>query len=151
MALQGAVERGGGKKEKAMLYRAITLIGSILGCMIILLIAGCNTMASAKELMAGYTINQYVQAIYRAEGGDKAQYPYGIRSVNCETKEECKKICARTVKNNYVRFNDYGYREFQCFLDFLASRYAPIKSENDPKGLNKNWQKNVRYFLAKGK
>lgn len=34
------------------------------------------------------------------------------------------------------------------YIEFLASRYCPIGADNDPQGLNKNWVKNVKYFLT---
>ena len=94
-----------------------------------------------------WTDNQIVNAIYKAEGGDKAQYPFGIRSVKCEGYNECRQICLNTVRNNHKRYANYGYKQFGTYLEFLASRYAPIGANNDPKGLNKNWLKNVRWFL----
>lgn len=99
----------------------------------------------------GYTVDQYVQAIYKTEGGDNAQYPYGIRSIKCDTKQACERIARNTVKNNIKRYLDYGKNKYPSYLEFLASRYAPIGVTNDPKNLNKNWLKNMRYFLSKGK
>jgi hypothetical protein len=110
----------------------------------VLFVAGCQGTAHA------YTDEQIVNAIYRAEGGEKAKYPYGIRSIKCESKEECKRICANTVRNNRKRFarNAGGSKDF---ISFLGKRYCPIGASNDPQGLNKNWEKNVRYFLARAK
>lgn len=99
---------------------------------------------------AEYSDEQIVRAIYLAEGGENAQYPYGIRSVKCSGESECRKVCLNTVRNNRKRFADYGKREFDTFIAFLASRFAPINAGNDPKGLNKYWLKNVNFFLAKG-
>lgn len=102
----------------------------------------------------GFTDSEIVEAIFHAEGGNKAQYPYGIRSVPCETKEKCKKICENTVKNNRVRYSKSKHKkEWQGkdFVAFLASRYAPEKAENDPQCKNKFWEKNVRFFLEKDK
>ena len=93
---------------------------------------------------------EIVNAIFKAEGGYKAQYLFGIRSIKCEGYENCRQICYNTVRNNRKRFKEYGYKDYDTFLEFLASRYAPIGVSNDPKGLNKNWLKNVRFFLSKG-
>jgi len=96
-----------------------------------------------------YTDEQIVNAIYKAEGGNRAEYPYGIRSVTCEGELECRKICFNTVKNNRIRYAEYGRHSYSDFIEFLASRYAPLNAGNDPKGLNKNWIKNVNFFLKK--
>lgn len=126
---------------------AFILLAKIVICTF-MLVAGC-TVASAEETIEGYTISQYVEAIYKAEGGEKAQYPYGIRSVNCEGKEDCRKVCYNTVKNNVKRWKASNKADIP-FLEFLAGRYAPVGVRNDPTGLNRNWIKNCRYFLDKG-
>lgn len=102
---------------------------------------------SLSEVSWGYTDEQIVNAIFKAEGGLKAKYLYGIRSVPYKNIEEARKICFNTVRNNRKRYSEYGYKQYASFIDFLASRYCPINASNDPKGLNKNWIKNVRYFL----
>lgn len=94
-----------------------------------------------------YDAEKIVEAIYKAEGGPKAKKPYGILSVPCHTKEECRKICYNTVVNNFTRWQIWGHEIHPEFLDFLASRYAPVNAENDPKKLNQYWLKNVKYFL----
>ena len=98
-----------------------------------------------------YTDTQIVNAIYQAEGGDKATYLYGTRSVSYDTPEEARRICFNTVRNNRKRYADYGNLEYDTYLEFLASRYCPVGTANDPRGLNKNWLKNVKYFLKKNK
>ena len=95
-----------------------------------------------------WTDNQIVNAIYYAEGGSKAVKPYGILSVPCETKEECRRICLNTIRNQRVR-----HAQHSCgltYLECLAKRYAPVGVTNDPTNLNKNWLKNVLYYLNKG-
>lgn len=97
-----------------------------------------------------WTNNQIVNAIYLAEGGDKAQYPYGIRSVNCGTRLQCKRCCETTIQNNRIRFAKYGYKRFKTYLSFLQSRYCPTGSRTATQAelrINGNWLKNVTYFL----
>jgi len=94
------------------------------------------------------TDTEIVTAIYKAEGGEKATYLYGIRSVNYDTPEEARRICFNTVRNNRVRFANQD--KYNDYLEFLASRYCPIDCDNDT-GTNKYWLKNVRYFLDKNK
>ena len=101
-------------------------------------------LAPAKD----YSDAEYCQAIFLAEGGEKTKYPYGIRSVTCETKKECKEVCIRTVRNNRKRFAK-NRKGFNDYISYLGSRYAPLQSDNDPQGLNRHWIRNVRYFLEK--
>jgi len=120
----------------------------IIASLITLFMLGIFLWASLAHA-TDYTNEAYVNAIYKAEGGRNAEYPYGIRSIKC-TGEECRRICFNTVKNNRQRYKEYGFKQYPNFIDFLGSRYCPVKAENDPKGLNKNWKKNVLYFLEKG-
>lgn len=135
------------RTEEEYQLSAFYLIGSIVVSMFILLAVSCNPKpAHADE----YQDSEIVEAIYLAEGGKRAEYPYGIRSVKCTGEEECRKICFNTVKNNRVRYAEYGQQRYSDFILFLASRYCPLNAGNDKKGLNKNWIKNVIFFLEKG-
>ncbi|MES0334825.1 MAG: hypothetical protein SFH39_00485 [Candidatus Magnetobacterium sp. LHC-1] len=91
-----------------------------------------------------YTDAEIVDAIYKAEGGAKAQYLYGIRSVKYSTADEARRICFNTVKNNRVRFAKQT--KYTDYLEFLASRYCPVGCDND-RGANKFWLRNVKHFL----
>lgn len=112
----------------------------IMSIMLLLLIFSCTQSFA-------YTDDEIVNAIYKAEGGKKAQYPFGIRSVNCDGYDDCRQVCLNTVRNNRKRYADYGHKKYDTYLEFLASRYAPVGADNDPKNLNKNWIKNVTLFL----
>ena len=128
---------------------ALAVMAALLTVLLTIIFPSC---AHAEESIDGYTITEYVQAIYAAEGGEKAQYPYGIRSVSCETIQECERVARNTVKNNIRRYRDYGKNQHTSYLEFLGSRFAPTQgATNDPKGLNKNWIKNVNFYLAKAK
>lgn len=96
---------------------------------------------------AEFTYKEFCNAVYLAEGGDRASKPYGVLSVSCETKAECEQICINSVRNNVRRFNKQS--RYTDFVDFFGSRWAPVGADNDPNGLNKNWSKNVRFFLKK--
>jgi len=113
---------------------------------IILFLTGCNQdPVWAKE----YTNEQIANAIYWAEGGAKAKVPYGILSIKVKDKAEARQICFNTIRNQRIR-----HAKHNCGLDFiscLGSRYCPIGAKNDPKGLNKNWVKNVKFYLEKQK
>lgn len=95
-----------------------------------------------------YTNDQIADAIFLAEGGYKAQYLYGIRSVKYHGYKQARQICLNTIKNNRKRYKDYGYKKYNTYLEFLASRYAPLNCNNDPNNLNRYWLTNVRYFLT---
>src|SRR3990167_4398526 len=94
-----------------------------------------------------------VAAIFLAEGGGSAQYPYGIRSIPCDKPDTitCRQACINTVANNFTRWQNktHGAGQYNTYLEFLASRYAPINADNDPKHLNDYWLRNVRFFLKK--
>lgn len=82
-----------------------------------------------------YSDDQIVQAIFYAEGGSRAQYLYGIRSVRYANAQEARRICANTVRNNRARYARYGHRTHRTYLEFLASRYCPVGANNDRAGL----------------
>lgn len=131
---------------KILLYEKVTV-----AVFVTTVLAGLFLIMFSSKAHA-YTDEQVVNAIYKAEGGKNAQYPYGIRSVNCETKEKCREICLRTVRNNSKRYLQYGFRRYSNFIAFLANRYCPTRGSNLSKAemrLNGNWVKNVTYFLRK--
>ena len=111
----------------------------------------CSSLLIIGSLSVSYawTDEQIANAIYKAEGGKKATYLYGIRSVEYTNKNEARRICLNTIKNNRKRYAEYGYKKYDTYLEFLASRYAPINADNDPKRLNNYWLKNVKWFLGR--
>jgi len=108
-------------------------------------------LISTGTLCAGPINSLYaekvVNAIYLAEGGKSAKVPYGILSVKVANESEARQVCLNTVRNNWRRWEDAG--KPGEYLQFLRDRYAPIGAKNDPKGLNKNWLKNVKNHLTK--
>jgi len=86
-----------------------------------------------------YTNKQIAQAIYYAEGAEKAKKPYGILSIPCNSKEECKIICLNSIKNAKKRYEKTDKSE--DFLIFMGKRYCPDDFIN--------WAKNVKFFLEK--
>ena len=87
--------------------------------------------------------NALADAIYKAEGGVKTNHPYGIMVKYKHTTP--RQACINTIKHKWRDYNDQKIKG-QTFLEYLASRYAPIGAENDPTNLNKNWLKNVSKF-----
>lgn len=113
-------------------------IGVLIISFMILL---CLVLSASAETI---DIEKYADAIFWSEG-EFSSFPYGIKSVKCEGMQECRKVCKNTVRNNIKRYEDYGYKKHDDFLSFLASRYCPVPG--DKTGLNKNWIKNVKFFI----
>ena len=77
-----------------------------------------------------YTDKELAQAIFLAEGGDKAQHLYGIVSVEYKDKAEARQICLNTIRNQRKR-----HAKHDCGKDYLTclrDRYCPLNAENDP-------------------
>lgn len=124
------------------------------GTIAVLFLVWFSLVAQADTILLASTKwsdEQIADAIYLAEGGAKTKYPYGIKSVVCHGQEDCRKVCLNTIRNNRRRFAEYGHKKHSSFISFLASRYCPIGAGDDPTGLNKNWIRNVQYFLTKGR
>jgi hypothetical protein len=88
-------------------------------------------------------------SIFIAEGGHKAQYLYGIRSIPYKDIKDARQICLNTIKNTLVKYRKSRCPNIQDDITCLAKRYAPIGADNDPNNLNKNWVKNVKFYLNK--
>ena len=116
-----------------------------------LLITGICILGSCKLAHAQeFSDMAYVNAIYLAEGGNHAQYPYGIKSIKCTSESLCRNICLTTVRNNKRRYKEYGYKIYPRFIQFLGSRFCPTTDRNltqIERKLNQYWIKNVEYFL----
>ena len=110
-------------------------------CLVLLGWLGCG-VAFAGQV---YSANQFCDAVYLAEGGIKAKKPYGVLSVRCDSEPECRQVCLNSYKNNIKRFS--LQTRYTDFIDFFGSRWCPVGANNDPHGLNKNWIKNVKYFI----
>ena len=91
---------------------------------------------------ADINIEKLADAIYIAEGGAKTSHPYGILKKYKTTTP--RQACINTIKSNPKRWNGKG-----DFIEFLGKTYCPVGAKNDPKGLNKNWVKNVKYYYSK--
>lgn len=118
---------------------------------IIILTIAVLTFSGCDDLSFAYSDEQLAMAIYHAEGGDSAQYPFGIRSVSCDTYANCKRICKTTIRNNRQRFAQVRNKGHQSYLDFLASRFAPCRGRisAQERRLNCYWLKNVKDYLKR--
>jgi len=125
------------RKGKRLAYRTAYVLSVILFISFIFI----------DSSIYAFTDSELADAIFKAEGGYKAQYLYGIRSVSYKTEVEARKICLNTIRNNKKRF--LQQTEYKDYLDFFSSRYCPVGCDND-RGTNRYWLKNVKYFLRKG-
>jgi len=86
-------------------------------------------------------------AIRKAENGATGK-EFGIKGKAWGTDLSTQAgWAACTVRNHRIR-----HREHDCGLDFIAClsrRYCPVGAANDPDNLNKNWARNVRFWVKK--
>ena len=115
---------------------------AVILMLIVVMASSCN-IREARAENEGYSNEQIANAIYKAEGGAKTRHPYGILAHYKHTTP--RQACLNTIAHARRDWNGKG-----DFLLFLQRRYCPIGASNDPKGLNKNWLKNVKYYLTKG-
>ena len=117
---------------------------------IFLWIASCG-IVQAEEFIPDteYKVNQLADAIFRAEGGYKTNFPYGIKSVRCNNEQECRRICKNTIRNNITRYENSTTNDNSSYLQFLQSRFAPTTGNitSLEKSYNVSWLKNVKWFL----
>ena len=120
----------GGTQEMRMMVREI-----MAGVLLIVMVTGGASTVRAEQP----DFNKLCQAIYHAEGGAKTRHPYGIMAKYKHTTP--LQACLNTVKHKYRDWEDSGSEG--SYMQFLASKYAPVEASNDPEGLNKNWLRNV--------
>lgn len=92
-----------------------------------------------------------LQAIYRAEGGEKAKAPYGlIHSSWCMDEPGwCKYYANEVIRVHRKRWERAGNPG--DWIEYLGSKWAPTQGVSDwESSYNKNWIRNVRFFLNKG-
>ena len=101
-----------------------------------------NIRSECRDMLA-----PIVAAIRYAENGGKGK-EYGILHPRVKpTYRSQAGWCAATVQKNYDRWVKAGRKGE--FIVFLGNRYCPVGAENDPNGLNKNWTKNIRFYVDK--
>ena len=113
--------------------------------LLVVMVRGCD-YAQASTLEIGYSDTAIVNAIYIIEGGAKTKWPYGILTKYKHTSP--RQACFNTVahkRRDWLKAGRSG-----SFLAYLAGRYAPLNASNDPTGLNRNWERNLRAVLTKG-
>ena len=144
-----AVMRSGRGPSKAIFRKqqesAFHVVAAMFLGLFLLLISSCETVYAEVDLDA------YADAIYIAEGKEKAVVPYGMFFKGCDwdNVDYCRKIVKNTVFNTLVKYRSTRCKEGEGDIDCLARRYCPLDDPRDTKGLNKYWKKNVEKFLEK--
>ena len=123
-------------------------IGIVFGLIVILavMLIGDYRKNSDVPVRESSWDKAMLKAIYLAEGGKQSAVPYGVLSVKCETKEECRAVCLQSIRNNLWRFLE-ATEQIEDFIKFMGMRYAPPRSHP----LNRYWVKNVIKLYEKGK
>lgn len=111
-----------------------------IACLLLLVLLSMQGCESTED-------DRLAMAIYHAEGGDKAKYPFGIRSVHCDSFSDCKNICEKTIRNNRYRFAQDGHKRYRSYLEYLADRYCPSHGRKNAQAEHDAWLKNVKFFL----
>jgi len=90
------------------------------------------------------------EAIFWAEGGFKTAHPFGILK-GCDAQEagQCGYLAGEILRIYLQRYRALPKKQGD-FISYLARHWAPVNAANDPKGLNRNFERNVRYFYTKG-
>lgn len=115
----------------------VNIIAYLFWVFLFVLVA-CVLCAHASELPNNEIL---ANAIYKAE--NSKTHPYGILAHYKHTTP--RQACINTIIHAKKDWNGKG-----DFIAFLGSRYCPVGASNDPRGLNKNWVKNVKHYLKKG-
>jgi hypothetical protein len=110
----------------------------LIGGLSVLLLS--QIVACSKPETLNY--EKLATAIYWSEGGDRTHYPYGIKSVSCETKDECRLKCLESIRNNEKRFARHGGKGVENFIRFMSRRYVYCDFGECQARID--WQKNVK-------
>lgn len=107
----------------------------------------CDAVVTNIPANQRFELATIVAAIRYTENGSYGK-EYGILAKGCKkTYRSQAGWCAATVYKRYNAWVKLGSRG--SFIEYLGKSYAPIGASNDPKNLNKNWVKNVEYYVAK--
>jgi len=101
--------------------------------------------AAAGSPATNVYAERLADAIYIAEGGAKAKWPYGVLRV--KDPKKARRICLQIIETEsqvYDRLLEQRFVELS-FIDFLALRYCPPHAHP----LNSSWPKNVKFWFRK--
>ena len=118
----------------------------VLGVICVILLVGCSNAPKSST----FNIEKLSQAIFWAEGGYRTAHPFGILK-GCDAGEagQCEYLAGEILRIYLQRYRALPKKQGD-FISYLARHWAPVNAENDPKGLNRNFERNVRYFYTKG-
>ena len=100
--------------------------------------------ATARASMPDGFEERMADAIWKAEGGSKTKWPYGVKSVKVVSVAEARRVTINSVRNNWRRWEKAGKPE--PFIKFMARRWCPELS--DPVG-HRNWVRNMTVLMGK--
>ncbi len=120
----------------------VSLLIAVLLILFLMLMASC---AMAEDI----DLDLWASAIYHAEGGEEAVVPYGMFFDGCDwdNVDYCRKIVKNTVFNTLVRYRATRCKDGESDISCMQRRYCPLSDPRDTQGLNKNWQRNVLFYL----
>lgn len=108
---------------------------------LIVLLLSTIRIAYAEQI----NIERLADAIYLAEGGSRTIHPYGILTRYKRTTP--RQACINSIKSAIKRAKSTDPSKV---IPEMGSVYCPVGASNDPRGLNRNWVKNVTYFYNRG-
>ncbi len=118
-------------------FRVRIFVGIVIAMM---LLAG---ICQGEVVWDSFSNEQVVNAIFFAEGGEKATYAYGIRSIPYKDKADARQICLNSVRNGRRRWLNAG--KPSDLIVYIGNRYCPPSSHP----YNKYWVNNVKRFLIR--
>lgn len=124
-------------QDKFKVYSALTFL-------LVSLLSTNESWALNTNLSKHEYVNRVVEAIYKAEGGSKTRHPYGILSVKTSNPRQ---TCYEVVNWRYAMWSSLPSKGRPSFISYLSKSYCPLGALNDPRGLNRNWQRNVNHFM----
>ncbi|MCE5184999.1 MAG: hypothetical protein LLF76_02615 [Planctomycetaceae bacterium] len=83
-------------------------------------------------------------AIRKAENGGPGK-EFGVMNPKAHNLDTQAGWAAATIVKNRKRWKCTNRKD--SFIEFLGKRYAPVGANNDPKGLNRHWVKNVTRWV----
>ena len=120
-------------ENRLSIFRGLAIAVGIL-CVVIVAVVILTAKPAKAETI---DVESLATAIGKAE--NSTTHPYGIMAHYKHTTP--RQACINTINHALRDWDGNG-----DFISFLQKRYAPIGADNDPRGLNRFWTKNVRMF-----
>lgn len=133
------------KDRKWQAIKEYTIMFFISSLILGIVLTSCTLCHADKIIMKGYDNEEICEAIRHAEGIN-SRYPYGIKSVSCSNKNDCRIICIKTLRHYRKDFEESSDRGIEDFINYSSRRYVA----GDTREHQENWIKNVMFYLRKG-